>query len=150
MPRIARTVLAGLLLCSAVMPALGDARNCTGIRNDEARRACQAKMRRSYSGALEKELTGIGLSATVVPEEIGDPGVGGYPRLIVWAPLTRAKVYQLIDDAGILESARTAGFRMLMFVEKGLKDYWYFDLTKPGHVALDVVPAYTPPWLRRP
>jgi len=148
MPRIARTVLAGLLLCGAVIPALGDTSNCTGIRHDEARNACQAKLRRSYSGALEKELARIG--ATVVPEEIGDPGVGGYPRLIVWAPLTRAKVYQLIDDAGILESSRSAGFRTLVFVEKGLKDYWYFDLTKPGHVALDVVPAYTPPWLRRP
>jgi hypothetical protein len=84
------------------------------------------------------------------PRKSASPGVGAYPRLIVWAPLTKDKVYQLIDDAKILEHARRTGFRMIVFVEKGLKDYWYFDLTRPGNVALDVVPPQNPPWLRRP
>jgi hypothetical protein len=132
------------------MPALADARNCGGIHKEEARRTCQTQVRRDYSGALERRLSEIGPPAQVIPEETGDPQSGAYPRLIVWTPLTKDRVYQLIDQAQILDAARHVGFRMVVFVEKGLRDYWYFDLTKPGTVALDVLPPQTPPWARRP
>lgn len=143
-----RFALAGLLLCAIAMPAAVQASECVSVSDNKTRAACLAQGRRSYGASLERTLSEIGTSANVFVEETGDPGSGAYPRLIVWTFLTKDKVHELIDEARILNEARKAGFRMIVFVDKGGDDRWYFDLTRAANAPLDVVPPYTPAWNR--
>jgi len=68
--------------------------------------------------------------------------------LIIWDFLSKDKVYNLLSDAKIAEGARSAGFKMIVFVDKSQDVNWYFDLTKPANVALDVVPRQSLPWVK--
>jgi hypothetical protein len=73
-----------------------------------------------------------------------------YPRLVVWTTvLTEDKMNELIAKGAILDGARKAGFRMLVFVDKGQDRNWYFDLTKPANIPLYVVSPPSPAWMRR-
>ena len=88
--------------------------------------------------------------ARVFVEEAGEPGSGGYPRLIIWTVLTKDKADRLNAKAKILETARVAGFRTLVYIDKAEVANVYFNLTKPGRVPLDVVPWQVLPWDRKP
>lgn len=81
-------------------------------------------------------------------QEVGDPGIGGYPRVIVWDHLTFEQVKSLNEQAGIPGGARAAGFKTLVYVDKGETNNWYFDLTRPGSAPLDFIPPKLP-WLRK-
>jgi hypothetical protein len=129
-------------------PAPAQTINCASIKDHTARFECQTKKRRSYGQHLERRLTESGSDVRIFVEELGDPGSGAYPRLIVWTFLTRDKVHALNTDARILDGAREVGFRMLVYVARGEDNKWYFDLTKPGTAPLDVVPPPSPPWMR--
>jgi len=144
----ARFAAAGLWLCAVAMPAAAEAPNCSGIADYKAGAACRTQGRRSYGASLERALLEIGSNANVFVEETGDPGSGAYPRLIVWTFLTKDKVHELSNAAQILNGARKAGFRMIVFVDKAQDDHWYFDLTRAANAPLDVVPPYTPAWNR--
>ena len=60
--------------------------------------------------------------------------------------LAEGKVHEINQTAKVLEGARSVGYRMLVYVDKGEENNWYFDLTRPGSTFLDVVPWQQPPW----
>jgi hypothetical protein len=121
---------------------------CAGIKGQSERLACQTRQRRSYGEGLERKLDGGGSKIRVFVQEAGDPGIGGYPRLIVWDHLTLDKVHALDARARIRDDARAVGFKTLVYVDKDDTSNWYFDLTKPGSAPLDYV-APKLPWLRK-
>jgi len=147
-PHNIRLAIAGLLLLAMATPAASEGPNCAGISDIQDRMACQAKKRRSYGEDLERRLAESVSEVRVFVEETGDPGSGAYPRLIVWTHLANEKPRQLNSEASILEGARSVGFRTLVYVDKGESNNWYFNLTRAGRVALDVVPWQAPPWKR--
>lgn len=138
--------LAALALAVAVTPAGAQAAPCSGITNAKQRLICQTQARRGYGTGLEHALTERGFDANVYVEEAGDPGSGAYPRLVIWTSVANDRPYELNTQEKILEGARRVGFRMIVYVDKGEDKNWYFDLTRPGPAALDVVPWQTPPW----
>jgi len=140
--------LVRVITCVLVLQTSAQALTCAEISESQARYQCLVQSRRSYGVRLERELLQRGLDASVFVEETGDPGSGAYPRLIVWTFLAKAQPYALNNEAKILEGARHVGFRTLVYVDKGEEQNWYFNLTKPGKAALDVVPWQTPPWKR--
>ena len=148
-PVFKRYVLAGLMLGAVALPLNAQPPNCAGVTADKALAACHAWLRRSYGSELERKLVASGEDASVFVEEAGDPGSGGYPRLIVWTWIGKDKAHQLNEQAQILEAARAVGFRTLVYVDKGEDKNWYFGLTKPGKAALDVVPWQAPWWKRK-
>jgi hypothetical protein len=104
--------------------------------------------RRDYGTGLEHALSHGGFDGSVFVEEAGEPGSGAYPRLIIWTFLANGGVHEINSRVKVLEEARKVGFRMLVYVDKGEANNWYFDLTRPGPAALDVVPWQLPPWKR--
>jgi hypothetical protein len=146
----ARVVAAGILLyVMALRPAFSGTSDCAGLEYNRTRIACQAQQRRSFGAELERVLFEEKAEARVFVEEAGEPGSGGYPRLIIWTILTREKAEQLNTKAKILETARAAGFRTLVYIDKSEIANLYFNLTKPGRVPLDVVPWQVLPWDRK-
>lgn len=137
-----------ILTCVLLFQTTTQAVTCAEISESQARNVCLAQSRRSYGVRLEREFLQRGLDASVFVEETGDPGSGAYPRLIVWTLLAEKQPYTLNNEYRILEGARHVGFRTLVYVDKGEESNWYFDLTKPGRAALDVVPWQMPPWRR--
>jgi hypothetical protein len=107
--------------------------------------------RRGYGASLERTLfKATSLDGNVFVQEVGDPGSGAYPRLVVWTTLlTEDKMNELIAKGSILDGARQVGFRMLVFVDKGQDRNWYFDLTKPANSPLDIVSPPSPAWMMR-
>lgn len=155
-----RTVpLAGVLLsatltlwCSVLLSVSAETPpGCASVKDNKARAECQAKRRRSYGEDLERRLTAKGFDVRTFVEEAGDPGSGAFPRLIVWTFLNREKVDALnTTEAGILDDARTVGYKMLVYIGKGEKHQnWYFDLKRPGMAPMDVEPPPPLPWIRR-
>jgi len=140
-----------LLIASlmAALPAHGQTVGCLARTDDKSLAACHAQQRRSYGTELERTLQRNGHSANVFVEEAGDPGSGAYPRLIIWILLGTDTAYRLNDEADILAAARRVGFRTLVYVDKGEDSNWYFNLTKPGKAALDVVPWQETWWTRQ-
>jgi hypothetical protein len=145
---IVRAMIGSLVVmfCGAAIPSAAEHLNCAGIKADRDRMACQSQRRRDYGKVLERRLLGEGFEASVFVEEAGDPGSGAYPRLIIWAVLAEGKVHEINQTAKVLEGARSVGYRMLVYVDKGEENNWYFDLTRPGSTFLDVVPWQQPPW----
>lgn len=140
---------AGLVLYLGMRPVVADTPGCASITDNSERAVCHTKSRRSYGAQLEQKLADLGSQGSVFVEEVGDPQSGAYPRMIVWTFLTKERVNELISAARILEGARRAGFRMLVFIDKGkAAEHWYFDLTKAATAPLDVVPPNPPPWRR--
>lgn len=148
----ARVVVAGVLLyVMTLRPAFSEMSDCASLEENRTRVACQAQQRRNYGAQLEWMLVEQEKAdARVFVEEAGEPGSGGYPRLIIWIVLTRDKADQLNAKAKILEGARAAGFRTLVYIDKGEVANIYFNLTRPGRVPLDVVPWRVLPWDRKP
>lgn len=150
----AQFAIAAFLLGLAGTPAVAESPSCASVSDSKARIACQMQKRRHYGVQLETSLfklaptDPIASSDHIFVEEAGDPGIGGYPRLIIWDFLSKDKVYNLLSEAKIVEGARAAGFKMIVFVDKGEDVNWYFDLTKPANVALDVVPRQNLPWIK--
>jgi hypothetical protein len=147
----ARVVCAGVLLyLMALSPVISGMSDCASADN-RTRVACQAQQRRNYGADLEWMLVKQEKTdARVFVEEAGEPGSGGYPRLIIWTVLTRDKADQLNAKAKILEGARAVGFRTLVYIDKAEVANIYFNLTRPGRVPLDVVPWQVLPWDRKP
>ena len=145
----ARFVVGALLILALESSALAEPPDCHGVGNERTKLSCQIHKRRSYGENLERALSRTGLDAKVFVEEVGDPGSGAYPRLVIWTFVANAKPYELNNDAKILEGARRVGFRMIVYVDKGEDNNWYFDLTRPGPAALDVVPWQAAPWKRQ-
>jgi hypothetical protein len=145
------TVVGGIVGLTAclVTPANPETPDCTGMTESKSLVACHARLRRHYGAELERQLSSYGEHAAVFVEEAGDPGSGGYPRLVIWILVDRDKVDRLNDTARILEGARGVGFKTLVYVDKGEDRNWYFNLTKPGKAALDVVPWRPPLSTRR-
>jgi hypothetical protein len=144
---------AAAILCIYAIVPYANARaqlpSCVGVSGSKPLFACHAQRRRSYGVDLERRLVGGGEDARVFIEETGEPGGGGYPRLIIWAPIDKGKAYQLNERAWILEGAREVGFKTLVYVDKDENRNWYFNLTKPGSMALDVVPWRPSFWQQR-
>ena len=115
--------------------------NCAGISEYGAKLACQTQNRRGCGTSLERALfKAASRDVNVFVQEVGEFGSGAYPRLVVWTTvLTEDKMNELIAKGAILDGARKAGFRMLVFVDKGQDRNWYFDLTKPANIPLYVV-----------
>jgi hypothetical protein len=141
-------VVGALLVWALESSAIAETADCA-TTSIERIKHCQVQKRRHYSQDLERSLLRNGLNANVFVEEAGDPGSGAYPRLVIWTFVANDKPYQLNNEAKILEGARRVGFRMIVYVDKGEDSNWYFDLTRPGQAALDVVPWQSPPWKRQ-
>ena len=152
----ARFAIAIFVLCAVAIPGIAETTNCTGITDETARLACRTEARRSYRTGLERALLATGVSAKLFVAETGDPGSGGYPKLIIWTALDKATVYKVISQSKVLDGARGAGFRMVQFTDKGDDGHWFFDLTKPGiapinvKVATSAVPTSNRPQLHGP
>jgi hypothetical protein len=133
------------------MPVAAAGANCAGISEYGAKLACQTQNRRGCGTSLERALfKAASRDGNVFVQEVGEFGSGAYPRLIVWTTLlTEDKMNELIAKGAILDGARKAGFRMLVFVDKGQDRNWYFDLTKPANIPLYVVSPPSPAWMRR-
>ena len=121
--------------------------NCALIKGQPDRLECQMQKRRRYGEGLERKLDAGAMGIRVFVQEVGDPGVGGYPRLIVWDHLTLDKAYDLDKQHRIRDGARMVGFKTLVYVDKNGTNNWYFDLTRPGDAPLDFI-APKLPWLR--
>jgi hypothetical protein len=143
----ARPVVGAFLLWVLQSSAIAETADCAGATNERTKH-CQVQKRRGYGHDLERSLLRNGLDVKVFVEEAGDPGSGAYPRLVIWTFVANDKPYELNSEAKILEGARRVGFRMIVYVDKGEDNNWYFDLTRPGRAALDVLPWQSPPWKR--
>jgi hypothetical protein len=151
-PTSIQWVALAALCCWVALPAAAEVQSgCASIKDNKERLECQAKRRRSYGEDLERRLAARGLDVRTFIEEAGDPGSAAYPRLIVWTHLTREKVDALnTAEAGILDDARTVGYKMLVYIDKGQQHpNWYFDLKRPGATPMDVEPPPPPPWMRK-
>lgn len=145
----ARVAVAVLALCAGATPVAASEATCAGLADYGARVACQTRIRRAYGTSLEHALFKA-TDGSVFVQEVGEFGSGAYPRLVVWTTLlTEDKMNELIAKGAILDGARKAGFRMLVFVDKGQDRNWYFDLTKPANTPLDVTSPPSPAWMRR-
>ena len=147
----ARVIVVALMLCVVTMPAAARESRCAGISDPKARAACHTQNRRSYGASLERALFKTASDdGKVFVQEVGDPGSGAYPRLVIWTTLlSEDKMNELIARGAILDGARQVGFRLLVFVDKGQDRNWYFDLTRPANSPLDVVSPPSPAWMRR-
>ena len=146
-----RVAAAALMLGAVSMPVAARESRCAGISDYQARAACQTQDRRGYGASLERALFKTTSSdGNIFVQEVGDPGSGAYPRLVIWATLlTEDKMNELIAKGAILDGARQVGFRTLVFVDKGQDRNWYFDLTKPANSPLDIVSPPSPAWMKR-
>jgi hypothetical protein len=103
------------------MPVAAAGANCAGISEYGAKLACQTQNRRGCGTSLERALfKAASRDGNVFVQEVGEFGSGAYPRLVVWATLlTEDKMNELIAKGAILDGARKAGFRMLVFLIRG-------------------------------
>src|SRR5205085_11473752 len=76
---------AWLMICAMVLPAIAETPPCAGITDARAMTVCQYQARQSHGARLERVLIEKGSRASVFVEEVGEPGTGAYPRLIILA-----------------------------------------------------------------
>src|SRR4051812_16165457 len=106
-------------LCAMATTVTARESNCAGISDQKARAACQTQARRGYGTTLERELfKTTSDDGKVFVQEMGEPGSGFYPRLVIWTTiLSDDKMNELIARGTILDGARKVGFRLLVFVD---------------------------------
>src|SRR4051794_20643202 len=90
---------AGLMFCALTFPATAEKSPCEGIADAQAIRTCQYQARQSHGARLERFLVENGSRANVFVEEVGEPGSGAYPRLLILATMNEPTVFKLIDEA---------------------------------------------------
>lgn len=83
----------------------------------------------SYVSILEKTYLENGISMEVAVKN---------NTLIIFGPLSKARVYQSITRLDVLAKAKEAGFKTVDFIDRGNDGRWTYDLTGPSIPKCDI------------